>query len=48
MRGANDDEAELLDLDDANGAEVCKTYLCCIESLLRSLDIKRQDRSYRD
>ena len=48
MRGDNDDEAELLDLDDANGAEVCKTYLCCIESLLRSLDLKRQDRTYRD
>ena len=48
MRGSSDEEAELLDLDDQNGAEVCKTYLCCIESLLKSLDIKRQDRSYRE
>ena len=48
MRGSSDEAAKLLDLDDSNGAEVCKTYLCCIESLLRSLNITRQDRSYRD
>ena len=43
----DDEEAGLLDLDDANGAEICKSYLCCIEGLLSSLDLKKYDRSYR-
>ena len=46
MRG-DDEEAGLLDLDDANGAEICKSYLCCVEGLLNSLNLKKYDRSYR-
>ena len=44
-----EDEAEsnLLDLDDATGAEICKSYLCCVEGLLTSLDLPACDRTYR-
>ena len=43
----DDEEAGLLDLDDANGAEICKSYLCCFEGLLNSVRLKKYDRSYR-
>ena len=41
-------ETSLLDLDDATGASICKSYLCCIESLLGALDLPKCDRAYRD
>ena len=41
-------ETSLLDLDDATGSSICKSYLCCIESLLGSLDLPKCDRTYRD
>ena len=40
-------ESALLDLDDATGNEICKSYLCCVESLLASLDLPMCDRTYR-
>ena len=43
----NEEEAGLLDLDDENGTEICKNYLCCVEGLLKSLNLKTYDRSYR-
>ena len=39
---------ELLDLDDEQGAEVCKTYLCSIERLMDTLGITLNSRSYRN
>ena len=39
---------ELLDLDDEQGAEVCKTYLCSIERLMDTLGIALNSRSYRN
>ena len=39
---------ELLDLDDEQGAEVCKTYLCSIERLLNTLGLTLNSRSYRN
>jgi len=39
---------ELLDLDDEQGAEVCKTYLCSLERLMTILGLKLSSRAYRD
>ena len=56
MRQAQDDSqsdgeiannAELLDLDDEQGVEVCKTYLCSLEMLMSSLEISLCSREYR-
>ena len=38
----------MLDLDDEQGAEVCKTYLCSLERLMCSLGITLTPRSYRN
>ena len=38
----------MLDLDDEQGAEVCKTYLCSLERLSSSLGIALCSRAYRD
>ena len=43
MRQVEDDNGHsvihMLDLDDEQGAEVCKTYLCSIERLMSSLGL---------
>ena len=43
MRQVEDDNGRsvihMLDLDDEQGAEVCKTYLCSIERLMSSLGL---------
>jgi len=58
MRPENDDSQgeeamsaaanDLLDLDDEQGVEVCKTYLCSLERLMSSLDISLSSRCYRN
>jgi len=52
MREVEDEDGEstklLLDLDDEQGAEVCKTYLCSIERLMSSLGLAIQSRAYRN
>ena len=52
MREAEDEDGVstklLLDLDDEQGAEVCKTYLCSIERLMSSLGLAIHSRAYRN
>ena len=48
MMREDEGETSLLDLDDATGSSICKSYLCCIESLLGALDLPKCDRAYRD
>ena len=38
----------MLDLDDEQGVEVCKTYLCSLERLMCSLGIALCSRDYRN
>ena len=37
----------LLDLDDEQGADVCKAYLCSLERLACSLALELSSRTYR-
>ena len=46
-RGSGENE-QLLDLDDEQGAEVCKTYLSSLERLMCSLGITLCSRAYRN
>ena len=52
MRQVEDDNGRsvihMLDLDDEQGAEVCKTYLCSIERLMSSLGLALMSRAYRN
>ena len=42
------DVTQMLDLDNEQGAEGCKTYLCSIENLMAGLGLELSSRSYRD